>query len=106
MAPVAVVTTDGTLRMTPFVAARSIVAPDTEAFPLVNAKTVNVFDEVPSAFNTPELALIMMDATFAFGAGVTTGELAGARGDPLGVPALPPPPPQAVSVTATARQKT
>lgn len=37
IAPVAVVTTDGALRITPLVAAKSIVAPATEALPLVSA---------------------------------------------------------------------
>ena len=82
VAPVAVVTADGLLNMTPFVAARSIAAPVTEAFPLVSAKTVNVTKEVPSAFNTVALELILIAVTFAFvtvGVGVVVGEQPGIR---------------------------
>lgn len=107
VAPVAVVTADGLLNMTPFVAARSIAAPVTEAFPLVSAKTVNVTKEVPSAFKTVALELILIAATFAFAAvGVGVVGVVGVAGDVsllVVVPALPPPPPQAVKATATAR---
>jgi hypothetical protein len=92
--------------MTPFVAARSIVAPLTIALPLVNAYTVNVIDDVPSAFKTLALAaleLILIAATFAFAeaAGVVpTGSVV------AGALALPPPPPQAASATAITRPTT
>ena len=104
VAPVAVVTTDGALSMTPFVAARSIVAPVTDAFPLVNAKTVNVKDEVPSAFKTLELELILIVATLAFAVvvdGVIAGALAAESGAPT-VPGFPPPPPQAARAATSA----
>lgn len=93
VAPVSVVTTDGLLNMTPFVAARLIDAPATDAFPLVNAKIVNVKDEVPSAFKTLALELILIVATFALVVGVVVVA-------PIDVPALPPPPPQDTSATA------
>ena len=95
VAPVSVVTTDGLLNMTPFVAARSIDAPATDAFPLVSAKIVNVNDEVPSAFKTLALELILIVATFAF-----AFALVGVVVAPIDVPALPPPPPQDTSATA------
>jgi hypothetical protein len=76
------------------------------AFPLVNAYTVNVIDDVPSAFKTFALAaleLILIAATLAFAvaAGVVAGGVA-----VTGALALPPPPPQAVSATATTRTAT
>jgi hypothetical protein len=109
VAPVAVVTIDGLLNMTPFVAARSIVAPGTEAFPLVSANNVNVTKEVPSAFKTVALELILITATlaFAFGVGVGVGVIPLPLPLPLplpvlaAVPALPPPPPQATKATAS-----
>jgi hypothetical protein len=57
VAPVAVVA-DRWTNMTPFsVAARSIVAPATEAFPSEsNPKTVNVTKELPSAFKAVTLS--------------------------------------------------
>jgi hypothetical protein len=73
VAPVAVVTTLGALRITPFVAAKSIAAPATEAFPAVSAYIESVTDDVPSAFRTVALALILIDATVEFAA---TGALA------------------------------
>ena len=113
VAPVAVVTTDGLLNMTPFVAARSIVAPATEAFPLVSAKTVNVTKVVPSAFKAVALELILIAATsaFAFGTVGTIGVVGtvGVVGVGVGViplpvlvvPALPPPPPQPAKAKAS-----
>ena len=112
VAPVAVVTADGLLNMTPFVAARSIAAPVTEAFPLVSAKTVNVTKEVPSAFNTVALELILIAVTFAFvTVGVVVVVVVGAVvvgvvwGVPLlvVVPGLPPPPPHAVKARTAAK---
>ena len=117
VAPLAAVTTEGLLNITPSVAARSIVAPDTEAFPLVSAKTVNVTNEVPSAFKTVALELILIAATVAFAVGmvgvvgvvgvVDVVDVVGIVGCVVsllfGVPALPPPPPQAVKAAATDR---
>jgi hypothetical protein len=106
VAPISLVTTDALLRMTPFVAARSIVAPLTIAFPLVNAYTVKIMADVPSAFKTLELAaleLILIAATLAFAedAGVVP-----AGGVVAGALALPPPPPQAASAAAITRATT
>jgi hypothetical protein len=97
VAPAAVVTTEALLSMTPFDAARSIAAPITTAFPLVNPLIVKVTDEVPSAFKTLALELIMIVATLAFAvaAGVMVVLVEG-------VLALPPPPPQATSATVHA----
>ena len=111
VAPLAVVTTEGLLNITPSVAARSIVAPDTEAFPLVSAKIVNVTNEVPSAFKTVALELILIAATVAFAVGMVgvvgvIGVVGMVDCDAsllFGVPGLPPPPPQAVKITAIAK---
>ena len=94
VAPASVVKTVGLLNMTPFVAARSIAAPATEALPLVNAKMVKVSKDVPSAFKTLALALILIDATLAL---TTRGGKIGVVGvlGASGVLAFPPPPPQA-----------
>jgi hypothetical protein len=106
VAPVVVVTTDGVLKMTPLVAATSIVAPTTDALPVVSAYSVSVNDDVPSALSVVELELTMSDATLAFAA--ATGTLAVAAGGvavesvPVtGVPALPPPPPQATKANVS-----
>jgi hypothetical protein len=105
VAPLAVVTTEGALRMTPFVADKLMVAPATDALPLVNAYNVSVNDDVPSALRVVELELIMSDATLKFAA---AGELAAEAGgiaeesEPVnGVPALPPPPPQAAKANVS-----
>ena len=104
-APVAVVTTDGALRMTPLVAATSIVAPVTDALPLVRAYSVNVSVDVPSALSVVELELIERDATLKFAeSGALAPESGGVAVPPepaIGVPALPPPPPQAVKANAS-----
>jgi hypothetical protein len=68
VAPVAVVTTVGELRITPLLAAKSIVAPATEAFPEVSAYTESVTVEVPSAFKTVALELTLIVATVEFAA--------------------------------------
>jgi hypothetical protein len=103
VAPRAVVVTDGALKITPLAlsAARSMVAPGTDALPLVSAYNVNVKKDVPSAFNTLELELRAIEATLEF---AVTGKLVVVvllsvvlLEPPKGVPALPPPPPQAAS---------
>jgi hypothetical protein len=106
VAPLAVVTTDGALRITPFVAASSIVASATEALPLVKAYTVKVTLDVPSALSVVELELTMSEATLTFAS--TTGALAAEPGgvavEPVpdtGVPPLPPPPPQAANANVS-----
>jgi hypothetical protein len=81
--------------MTPFVAEKSIVAPSTDAFPLVNAKTVKVTNDVPSAFKVLPLELIFMAATLLFAVASAVG--AGALAATAGALALPPPPPQPTS---------
>lgn len=98
VAPVSVVTTDDLLKMTPFVAARSTVAPTTEPFPLVKAKIVNVKDEVPSAFSTLALELIRIVATVVFGETMVVVGVVGTT--TMGAVALPPPPPQAAKTVA------
>jgi hypothetical protein len=100
-----VVNTEGLLNITPFVAAKSMVAPATEALPLVKAKTVKVTKDFPSASKVVELALILIEATLAF---TTIGGVIGVVGvvgvtGGAGAVALPPPPPQAQS--AATRQK-
>jgi hypothetical protein len=64
---------------------------------------VKVNNEVPSAFKTLALELILMVATDAFAvfAGVVAGGVV-----VTGALALPPPPPQAASATATTRPAT
>lgn len=87
--------------MTPFVAARSTVAPTTDPFPLVRAKIVNVNVEVPSAFSTLALELIRIVATVAFGAMIGVVGVVGVVGTTtMGALALPPPPPQAAKTAA------
>jgi len=85
--------------MTPFVAATSIFAPFTDALPLVRANSVSVNVDVPSAFRVSRIELILRDATLKFtDSGVVTSESGGGTVEPepaIGVPALPPPPPQA-----------
>jgi len=94
----------GALKTTPAVAARSIVAPDTDALPLVNAYTVNVTEDVPFALIDWLDELMAMDATFEFAEITALAAVDGALGVPDGVPALPPPPPQATKAIAIAKQ--
>jgi hypothetical protein len=68
VAPVAVVTTLGALKITPLFAATSIVAPATDAFPAVSAYIESVTEEVPSAFKTEALELTLKVATVEFAA--------------------------------------
>jgi hypothetical protein len=97
VAPVDVVVTDGALKITPEVAARSMVAPLTLAFPLVNPYTVKLNDDVPSTFNVVEVELITIDETLEFAA-VVAGVLAAEVG--ATAPPNPPPPPQAANASA------
>jgi hypothetical protein len=82
-----------------------MVAPATDALPLVNAYKVSVNEDVPSALSVVELELTISDATLKF---ADTGELAAVSGglaaesEPVtGVPALPPPPPQATKANVS-----
>jgi hypothetical protein len=66
---------------------------------------VSVNDEVPSALSVAELELTMSDATLKFAdSGVVTSESGGGTVEPepvIGVPALPPPPPQAAKANVS-----
>jgi len=92
----------GELKTTPAVAARSIIAPGTDALPLVNAYTVKVTEDVPSASIDWLDELITIDATFEFAEVTALAAEEGALAAPEGVPGFPPPPPQATKASDTA----